>query len=133
MRRVEGRHRIMVGPGCVLRTSTTTTFQATSLPEVQVATQVPHWLHEELLEDVDAWEVAAFMAAIPLEDVAIDFGHVRASVAASRRWGLVKAGMLTILFVLGLTGGGLILRYLSLWYKVRKGRAGIPIAQEMTN
>ena len=130
MRRVEGRQRVAVGPGCVLRTSTTTTFQASRLPEVQVATRVPHWLHEDLLEDVEAWEVAAYMADIMLEDVAVEFGHVRAAVSASRQWGTVKAGMLTILCVLGLTGGGLFLRYLSLWYKVRKERSGNPTVQE---
>ena len=130
MQRVEGRQRVVVGPGCVLRTSTTTTFQASRLPEVQVATQVPHWIHEELLEGVEAWEVADYMAAIPLEDVAVEFGHVRASVSADRRWGPVKAGLIFMGCMLGLVGGGLFLRYLSLWYKVRKERVGSTDIQE---
>ena len=62
--------------------------------------------------------------------LAVQFGHVRASVSAERRWGPVKAGLIFMGCMLGLVGGGLFLRYLSLWYKVRKERVGSTDIQE---
>ena len=130
MQRVEGMRRFATGPGCVLRTSTTTTFQASTVADVQVATRVPYWLEEELLDGVDQGEVSAYMDTLLIEDVAVDFDQVRASVVAARSWGRMWMGLGLVALTLGTIGGALLTRYGFLWRRVRRERVA---SSEPTN